>query len=490
MKDHFIFIFAFFLFIPNLKNLNCKALAIFPTKASRKSTILECGSRICLLSKISHHCHSNILRNTLVPFDDEKGEASKKLSFRGGHSSEDGTIFGLPAATVKPLGLLYLAQFVLFIGVGIVLPVLPIYGKAIGLSSASNGMVIAAPALGVLLLARPAGKYADIARKPAMLLGMALIAISDFATALSTTLIPLVISRLGLGLGRCISENGERGMLADLGGTVPSFRGRVLSIQQAVYAGGIALGALVGGTVVETYGPRAGFLCVTAAAMFTLAVYTFLPETKNSRLSADGKREKNAMGWRDLLKDPRWRSLSLLEIGARFGFAAKLASIPVIAATVLPGGAVGAGGLLSASGFSALIGGPIGGMLTDRIGAKRTVITSGIFSGISLLSVPLALRISLPEFLPNGSFFIAAVLLWSAAVAAQGTAFNALTQELAPVGAEATAMSLPRAAGDSCYLVAPFLLGIIADWTGTSLGIDVAIAGLFGLLGVAALMFT
>ena len=75
---------------------------------------------------------------------------------------------------------------------------------------------------------------------------MALIAISDLGTALSTTVIPLVIARLGLGAGRCVSESGERGMLADYANTIPEARGRILASQQAVLAVGIAIGAPAG----------------------------------------------------------------------------------------------------------------------------------------------------------------------------------------------------------------------------------------------------
>ena len=57
---------------------------------------------------------------------------------------------------------------------------------------------------------------------------------------------PLILARLGLGAGRCISESGERGMLADIAGQVPSLRGRALGLQQAVYALGIAVGAPLG----------------------------------------------------------------------------------------------------------------------------------------------------------------------------------------------------------------------------------------------------
>ena len=98
------------------------------------------------------------------------------------------TLFGLPREDVaKPLGLLLAAQFVLFVGVGAVIPTLPLYGKAIGLSSAVNGICISTPAIALLLGARLAGEFADRARKPAMLWGMALIAASDVGTAFATS---------------------------------------------------------------------------------------------------------------------------------------------------------------------------------------------------------------------------------------------------------------------------------------------------------------
>lgn len=57
-----------------------------------------------------------------------------------------------------PMGVLLAAQFVLFVGVGAVIPTLPLYGKAIGLSSAVNGIVISAPAVALLIGARAAGE--------------------------------------------------------------------------------------------------------------------------------------------------------------------------------------------------------------------------------------------------------------------------------------------------------------------------------------------
>lgn len=409
-------------------------------------------------------------------------------------ASEESSIplFNIPESTLKPLALLLFSQFILFIGVGAVIPTIPIYGKEIGLSSAANGLVISAPAVALLLLAKPAGIYADKARKPAMMLGMAIIAISDLGTAMANSIIPLLIARLGLGAGRCISESGERGMLADLADTIPQLRGRALSIQQVLVALGIAIGAPTGGYIVEQYGPRASFLCVTGAATLSLLLYLFLPETltKSDQMDSDLKdmtEEADAntpnIKWWELLEDPKWKGLTVLEIGARFGYAAKLASIPLIATSVLPGGAVGAGALISAAGLSGLIGGPVGGYLSDQIGSKNTVLLTGITSAVGLILIPFALQLSEVESIPDGAAFIAAVLMWSTSVAAQSPASTAFAQEISPPGSTATAMALPRAAGDSVYIIAPFLLGFITDLAGVPKGAECAFAGLCGLTG-------
>ncbi|KAL7512198.1 hypothetical protein ACHAXN_009177 [Cyclotella atomus] len=100
--------------------------------------------------------------------------------------------------------------------VGAVIPVIPIYSQSIGLSSTSNGIVISAPAVALLICSRFSANYADVARKPAMMLGMLCIAISDLGTGFANSLPSLLVARLGLGLGRGVSEAGERGMLADL----------------------------------------------------------------------------------------------------------------------------------------------------------------------------------------------------------------------------------------------------------------------------------
>jgi MFS family permease len=435
-------------------------------------------------------------------------------------NSQSSTKSSIPQTVATPLTVLLLSQFVLFIGVGAVIPTIPLYGKEIGLSSAANGIVISTPAVALLLLANWGGKQADLGRKPMMIGGMALIVISDIGTALAQSLPTLIVARLGLGAGRALAESGERGMLVDLANQIPTLRGRALAAQQAAVALGIAIGAPAGGVVVERYGPRAAFVCVSVAAMVALIMYCFLPETVTGRnsmaaINDSGTKMKNGTSetpmkgpptdndgvWKSLLKQDTWRGLAICQSGASFGFAAKIASIPILAATTLPGGAIGAGALLSAAGLSGLVGAPIGGWSTDRIGAKWTAVISGIVSGTGLILVPLSLNglpftlfQSIPQIefgsvsLPiNGFCFSCAVIMWSLGATAQGPALTALAQQNAPRGSEATSLAFVKACGDGTYIAAPFLLGVLADSLSDTAGIECSFAGITTVFGVFAL---
>ena len=84
--------------------------------------------------------------------------------------------------------------------------------------------------------------------------------------------------------------------------------------------------------------------------------------------------------------------------------------------------------------------------------------------------------------------FSALVILWSIGAAAQGPALTAVAQELAPAGAEAKSLALPRAAGDGTYIFAPFCLGLVADKFGeVTSGIECAAAGSMMVLGALSL---
>ena len=109
---------------------------------------------------------------TNLPKDNNCNEIVRCLTLS---DENEVTVFGFPRDTVaRPLSLFLASQLLLFIGIGAIIPSIPLYGKEIGLSGAANGFVISAPAVTLLLGANRGGALADVARKPSMLIGMAI----------------------------------------------------------------------------------------------------------------------------------------------------------------------------------------------------------------------------------------------------------------------------------------------------------------------------
>jgi len=462
------------------------------TTESIKEERLDDNNQSTLIKKIFDTTGSSSIRST-----SQTDALGQKVVETEESSDESGT----PPEILKPFSLLILSQFILFLGVGAVIPAIPLYGQSIGLSSASNGIVISTPAVALLLVSRYAGGFADKGRKAAMMSGMFVIALADAGTAFSSNLATLVVARLGLGLGRGFAEAGERGMLTDLANQTPNLRGRALAIQQASVAVGIAIGAPAGGLIVEKFGVRSSFLCVSAAAMAALGLYALLPETVSTAEKSTAKSQEispnNEADWMELLKTSQtWRSLAFCQAGVSVGYACKIAIIPILASTYL-GGATGAGLLLSAAGLSGLVGAPLGGAVADKIGPRKAAAIAGTISGFALGLIPVGLslhdRILPVSFAasvggPDGTIFAGLVILWSVAVSAQGPALTSLGQLNAPKGFEATALGLPRAFGDATYIAAPLILGAVADGIGDIIpGAACAVAGIAIIIGSAAL---
>ena len=87
----------------------------------------------------------------------------------------------------------------------------------------------------------------------------------------------------------------------------------------------------------------------------------------------------------------------------------------------------------------------------------------------------------------NALLFSLAVMLWSFGATAQGPALTALAQQYTTPGAEATSLSLVKAAGDGTYIIVPFLLGLVADAFHETSGAECALAGAAILLGTIVL---
>ena len=425
-------------------------------------------------------------------------------------------IYGIPRdAVFAPLAGLLVSQLVLYIGVGVLLPALPLYAQSIGLSQSANGLVISAPALAMLILNVPTGQMADrYGRKPVMIAGLGIMAVADIGTALAKTMVFLIPTRLLLGVGRAACEGGDRAYLADLTKRVPEKRGIITAAQAMVHGFGLVIGPLIGGSALDEYGPATAFYVVGFAAVGTAIGYAFLPETlSESERSTDedffGSADDNDDGdannaannngntmpsflkflnlknmtKRDkksnlgkLLKDPDQRLLLTCAAANSFGFVAKLTVIPLFASGQLHATSLQVGELFSLTALLGLATAPVSGLLSDAIG-KRWVLTGSL----ALCALGLAVGSGSEDL----ETLRLAVGCWGIGCAAAGPAVNALAQEIAPKGGEGESLTLPKTAADIVFLVGPIILGGANDLTdsqGAGILITAAIAGVASIV--------
>ncbi|CAL6279068.1 unnamed protein product [Bathycoccus prasinos] len=418
-------------------------------------------------------------------------------------------IYGIPRdAVFAPLAGLLVSQLVLYIGVGVLLPALPLYAQSIGLSQSANGLVISAPALAMLILNVPTGQMADrYGRKPVMIAGLGIMAVADIGTALAKTMVFLIPTRLLLG-------GGDRAYLADLTKRVPEKRGIITAAQAMVHGFGLVIGPLIGGSALDEYGPATAFYVVGFAAVGTAIGYAFLPETLSESErstdedffgSADDNNDGDAnnaannngntmpsflkflnlknMTKRDkksnlgkLLKDPDQRLLLTCAAANSFGFVAKLTVIPLFASGQLHATSLQVGELFSLTALLGLATAPVSGLLSDAIG-KRWVLTGSL----ALCALGLAVGSGSEDL----ETLRLAVGCWGIGCAAAGPAVNALAQEIAPKGGEGESLTLPKTAADIVFLVGPIILGGANDLTdsqGAGILITAAIAGVASIV--------
>jgi MFS family permease len=137
------------------------------------------------------------------------------------------------------------------VGVGSVLPVLPRYIHGpLDSGDVAVGVVIGAYAITGLLLRPVAGRFADTrGRKPTVLAGALLVALSGFLYLPSLGIAGLIVARLILGAGEGAVYTAGSAWIVDL--APEERRGRVLGLYGLAVWGGLSVGPLLGEVLLD-----------------------------------------------------------------------------------------------------------------------------------------------------------------------------------------------------------------------------------------------
>jgi MFS transporter, DHA1 family, multidrug resistance protein len=350
---------------------------------------------------------------------------------------------------------IYVPAFFIFLGMGIVSPILAIYAETFNVTYALVSFAISMYAIGRFMADIPVGVLADkYGRKPLMIGGTIILAICSFLNATAVEFWQFLAYRLLEGIGAAMWITSRQALLADI--LRPEERGRILSYFSSFMLIGSAAGPTVGGLVATTWGIRAPFYIYTVVSVISLVLTViFIHDTKIVHTVHGSGSSFSIAAAKKILSKKNFIMASVATFTMFFLTAGvRDMIIPLYAANVIGLDEANIGYILSfATVVNLLLTIPIGYMIDSQ--GRKSVILKSLFvtSGACLV------------FSFTNSFWtmaLAAVVLGIGTSGAQ-QAPQAMATDVTIDDPHGLSMGLYRIFGDIGFIVGPTILGFIAD---------------------------
>jgi MFS family permease len=377
---------------------------------------------------------------------------------------------------------LLLGEFIVWLGFGALLPILPIYFTANGVGLAQLGIVIAAwPA--ARLVGEPIfGWLADrTARVPLMVIGLIVTGVFCLLPLVFVGPVAFVLLRVGAGLATALYDPAARGYLTDA--TPPERRGEAFGLYGAVQMGGLLVGPAIGALGAGRFG-GVGFVFVFGGVAAVLAAIPiglrlresgprthpgpgrdateFPPEDPSTTGRAAAARARETTNPEDTNRGPAapsrlWNRglIAVLIINAGGYFAGGTYEVIwTLFLTHLGAGLDLVGLTFAMFGLPVLVLSPYAGRVVDRRGALAFIVAGSMLPAVMGLVYT---RITEPLWA------VPLILVEATGFAMLNPALYAVVAANSPVGRSSTAQGLFGAAGTVGFIVASLIAGALAS---------------------------
>ncbi|GAW98767.1 MFS transporter [Secundilactobacillus mixtipabuli] len=205
--------------------------------------------------------------------------------------------------------ILILSEFLVCLGIGLVIPVMPFLRNQLHLSAFDMGVMTALFSFAQFITSPIIGRISDrVGRKPIIAIGLALYAVSEILFALTNLLGMFDFARVIGGISAAMVTPTGMALAADI--TTKRQRAKVIGWLSAAFSGGLILGPGIGG-ILAGFSYKTPFWFAGALGLLsTIALLILLPKDseieKPTQISAPGEKPTNAMNgdWHDLLIKP------------------------------------------------------------------------------------------------------------------------------------------------------------------------------------------
>ena len=355
----------------------------------------------------------------------------------------------------REVGVLVFASFFVAVGFGVIAPTIPLFAKSFGVNNAQVGSIISAFALARFASGLIAGKLVDkFGERLVYTVGIAFVAISSFAAALAQSYEQLLIFRSAGGLGSSMFSVAAGSII--LRAVKDDQRARAQSLYNGSFLVGMMAGPVIGGFL-TAISLRAPLLVYSGLLVVASAAGGFL--LRNSVLAARPTEKSTAIktSMRDALAmKPYVIALIISFTTAWVIFGMSRSVLPLFMVEDMKSSAsfIGIGFTISAvvQGLFLLR----AGRFSDERGRKFSAISGLTFLGISVVLLVVT--------------FHPWIFLLSMFIGAFGSAFLSTTPSAIVgdvlKGKGGQVIALYQMSGDAGAMVAPVILGFIADHYG------------------------
>lgn len=164
--------------------------------------------------------------------------------------------------------------FIAFLGIGLVIPVMPSFMNMMHLSGKTMGYLVAVFAVAQLLMSPLAGRWVDrYGRKKIIIIGLFLFSVSELVFGLAGNATMLYISRFLGGISAAFITPGVTAYVADI--TSIQERPKAMGYVSAAISTGFIIGPGIGGFIAE-YGIRMPFYFAAGIAFFACILSVFI----------------------------------------------------------------------------------------------------------------------------------------------------------------------------------------------------------------------
>jgi MFS family permease len=359
-----------------------------------------------------------------------------------------------PASYRKIFIVLFFSIFSTVTGVGIVVPLLPVWAHSLGASGFYIGLIFGAFSLSRTFFLPFFGQLSDKkGRKPFIVSGLLAYALISIAFIYAADTISLVAIRFIQGIASAMIMPVTQAYIGEI--TPPGREGSSMGLFNLSTFFGLSLGPLAGGVINDLFSLTAAFLCMggLAAVGFFLSLLWLPPVSMEHNRITD---EKHYSKWTVLLKDKDIVGIFIFRLTYTICIGVIWCFLPVFADSEFSLSSSSIGVLVMLGVFiSGVMNAPMG-YVADRMDKKLLSVAGGLIITFSIYSFVWA----------NGFYdlFVACVLFGVGGGTAMPSLMAISVIKGRETGAMGSVMALLTMAHSLGMLLGSLLAGFAMDW--------------------------